>query len=567
MFTTVVICFQICTFEPLETAPCTRRCWMIRLWFAFKFVPLNHWKQHGGTGWHAEDCCDLLSNLYLWTIGNSLITAIYFSSAVVICFQICTFEPLETAAFWNIHQRPRLWFAFKFVPLNHWKQLRVYFFRCIFSCDLLSNLYLWTIGNSHILRVNIHAHVVICFQICTFEPLETASQMQVVKTLGCDLLSNLYLWTIGNSFVSRFLTALTVVICFQICTFEPLETARAGTKPRYGLLWFAFKFVPLNHWKQLQHDKYTSTHRCDLLSNLYLWTIGNSWESAGLVNAWVVICFQICTFEPLETATGLWRGCGYRLWFAFKFVPLNHWKQRVVPGVNVTKSCDLLSNLYLWTIGNSPSVHRCIIQLVVICFQICTFEPLETARVGIKPRCGLLWFAFKFVPLNHWKQPTLGASRFISRCDLLSNLYLWTIGNSSTDVGAYCYKLWFAFKFVPLNHWKQRELESNPVEACCDLLSNLYLWTIGNSINGCGGLLLQVVICFQICTFEPLETAGNPLAWWMHGLWFAFKFVPLNHWKQQLHHLVFLLFVVICFQICTFEPLETATNGSQGEGV
>ena len=197
-------------------------------------------------------------------------------------------------------------------------------------------------------------------------------------------------------------------------------------------LWFAFKFVPLNHWKQQVAHK--------ILSNR------------------VVICFQICTFEPLETALYLYLSTRHALWFAFKFVPLNHWKQPIAIIRASNCCCDLLSNLYLWTIGNSNRSSYNEFVAVVICFQICTFEPLETAA------------------------------------KIIINIEIW---------------LWFAFKFVPLNHWKQ-QLEPNTITTC-------------------------VVICFQICTFEPLETAFDPGAM-----------------SPRL--------VVICFQICTFEPLETAES-------
>ena len=41
-------------------------------------------------------------------------------------------------------------------------------------------------------------------------------------------------------------------------------------------------------------------------------------------------------------------------------------------------------------------------------------------------------------------------------------------------------------------------------------------------------------------------------------LWFAFKLVSLNHWKQRKDTREYYVFVVICFQISIFEPLKTA---------
>ena len=69
-----------------------------------------------------------------------------------------------------------------------------------------------------------------------------------------------------------------VVICFQISIFEPLETTRSSGRTSTRPLWFAFKLVSLNHWKQL--------------------------DSVGDEGTIVVICFQISIFEPLETTMG-----------------------------------------------------------------------------------------------------------------------------------------------------------------------------------------------------------------------------------------------------------------------
>ena len=429
------------------------------LWFAFKFVPLNHWKQPTRTA--------------------------ISKRVVVICFQICTFEPLETTIKHKELNDRKLWFAFKFVPLNHWKQQNPSYCLKLYSCDLLSNLYLWTIGNNFILGDGCH---------------------------------------------------YAVVICFQICTFEPLETTRIVKYSAYVALWFAFKFVPLNHWKQQQEEFHRPLR--------------------------VVICFQICTFEPLETTHRDININVVVLWFAFKFVPLNHWKQHQISIHNITFSCDLLSNLYLWTIGNNKTHHIALNLTVVICFQICTFEPLETTMYERQLGDQWLWFAFKFVPLNHWKQHKGKFVEFFLCCDLLSNLYLWTIGNNTKKLSNRFITLWFAFKFVPLNHWKQHENTAILNTIRCDLLSNLYLWTIGNNKIDTGCIPTLVVICFQICTFEPLETTHEEKKSYYFPLWFAFKFVPLNHWKQQSNSSSEETSVVICFQICTFEPLETTANRS-----
>ena len=160
-----------------------------------------------------------------------------------------------------------------------------------------------------------------------------------------------------------------VVICFQISIFEPLETAEVVFPSLTHLLWFAFKLVSLNHWKQ---------RNCP-----------------NLLEYGVVICFQISIFEPLETTLHLPWSRSPLLWFAFKLVSLNHWKQ--------------------------PQGALSEAQYVVICFQISIFEPLETTPIAYITHWSMLWFAFKLVSLNHWKQQIEPAFAHSVRCDLLSN--------------------------------------------------------------------------------------------------------------------------------------------------
>ena len=168
----------------------------------------------------------------------------------MICFQISIFELLETT--WTHHRwhPSRLWFAFKSVYLNYWKQLLVRLAFGATGCDLLSNQYIWTTGNNFSWRYRVWRG-------------------------GCDLLSNQYIWTTGNNARGWMPTVLMVVICFQISIFELLETTYFLNTMSTTWLWFAFKSVYLNYWKQHTVSSYQDTP--------------------------VVICFQISIFELLET--------------------------------------------------------------------------------------------------------------------------------------------------------------------------------------------------------------------------------------------------------------------------
>ena len=133
-----MICFQISIFEPLKTVSSILLQIKSVLWFAFKLVSLNHWKQSPK---YAPE-----------------------TVAVVICFQISIFEPLKTVRSGKGIKEPMLWFAFKLVSLNHWKQChhKIYETR----------------------------PVVICFQISIFEPLKTVRKNPMFGKKRCDLLSN-----------------------------------------------------------------------------------------------------------------------------------------------------------------------------------------------------------------------------------------------------------------------------------------------------------------------------------------------------------------------------------------
>ena len=133
------------------------------------------------------------------------------------------------------------------------------------------------------------------------------------------------------------------MICFQISIFEPLETTLLILYACFNELWFAFKLVSLNHWKQHRTEKKEAYP--------------------------VVICFQISIFEPLETTNHVESEPVQQLWFAFKLVSLNHWKQRALS----------------WYAS----------FFVVICFQISIFEPLETTEYMLQTNYQLVTHIFR----------------------------------------------------------------------------------------------------------------------------------------------------------------------------
>ena len=167
----------------------------------------------------------------------------------------------------------------------------------------------------------------------------------------------------------------------------------------------------------------------------------------------------------------------------------------------------------------------------MICFQISIFEPLETTMRPLGAGVPVLWFAFKLVSLNHWKQRKRNRIHLHGVVICFQISIFEPLETTQGNRAIQHLRLWFAFKLVSLNHWKQP--------------------------RSTGGFGRKVVICFQISIFEPLETTHIWQGYAVAELWFAFKLVSLNHWKQLRQPSPYPFPVVICFQISIFEPLET----------
>ena len=137
---------------------------------------------------------------------------------------------------------------------------------------------------------------------------------------------------------------LLVVICFQISIFEPLETTWPWRLETSALLWFAFKLVSLNHWKQPSPKAICAPLVVICFQISIFEPLETTFYPEGCERNGVVICFQISIFEPLETTAHKKVNVVVELWFAFKLVSLNHWKQRTVGRSHGADGCDLLSN-------------------------------------------------------------------------------------------------------------------------------------------------------------------------------------------------------------------------------
>ena len=220
----VVNCFHFCIFELSKASRLLLTILTRLLWIAFIFVSLNYQKHRLTIIISDVSSCELLSFLYLWTIKSIGHWKRNHVSLVVNCFHFCIFE-LSKASVNNTNRSfSLLWIAFIFVSLNYQKHQIDEAILFAPRCELLSFLYLWTIKSIFRYCSSNGAHVVNCFHFCIFE-LSKASlrycssngaQLWIAfifvslnyqkhlntcvrsKSVGCELLSFLYLWTIKS---------------------------------------------------------------------------------------------------------------------------------------------------------------------------------------------------------------------------------------------------------------------------------------------------------------------------------------------------------------------------------
>ena len=162
-----MICFQLCSYY----------LWLTTLWLCKEICP----------------SCDLLSTLFLlsltynatctgakywmlWFAFNFVLTIFdlqhrskrFNRFLVVICFQLCSYYLWLTTFVILSKTDFELWFAFNFVLTIFDLQQKPYFFMSMYSCDLLSTLFLLSLTYNRYGQTTRQLFVVICFQLCSY---------------------------------------------------------------------------------------------------------------------------------------------------------------------------------------------------------------------------------------------------------------------------------------------------------------------------------------------------------------------------------------------------------------
>jgi len=189
-----------------------------------------------------------------------------------------------------------LWFTFEFLSLIKFFQWFGHTSSYTVCCDLLSNFYLWLSSFNIVGLIGSPPMLWFTFEFLSLIKFFQYSWVLFIPAIGCDLLSNFYLWL--SSFNGDWPT------------------------DRRWELWFTFEFLSLIKFFQYWDLEYEALWCCDLLSNFYLWL--SSFNNSGC------------------------RRTSLLLWFTFEFLSLIKFFQLVYYWFDSTSSCDLLSNFYLW---------------------------------------------------------------------------------------------------------------------------------------------------------------------------------------------------------------------------
>ena len=118
------------------------------LWIAFELLSLTYEQQLNVFCHNLINCCELLSNYYLWHTSNSKIEFVSQFILVVNCFRITIFDIRATAKRNGPRWMKPLWIAFELLSLTYEQQRAVCASIKASCCELLSNYYLWHTSNS-----------------------------------------------------------------------------------------------------------------------------------------------------------------------------------------------------------------------------------------------------------------------------------------------------------------------------------------------------------------------------------------------------------------------------------
>ena len=171
---------------------------------------------------------------------------------VVNCFQKFISLIFETTSLPVWANPLALWIAFKSLYLWYSKQPRNNDITFTAGCELLSKVYIFDIRNNLGRKKPLFGYVVNCFQKFISLIFETTTSSANSLSLGCELLSKVYIFDIRNNNHLTLNLIYLVVNCFQ-------------------------KFISLI-FETTQKIRMNRATGCELLSKVYIFDIRNNLE-------------------------------------------------------------------------------------------------------------------------------------------------------------------------------------------------------------------------------------------------------------------------------------------------
>ena len=199
---------------------------------------------------------------------------------------------------------------------------------------------------------------------------------------SCELLSKLFIFVTRHNDVNRHHDCNRVVNCFQNCLSSWHDTTINSIRCTNWELWIAFKIVYLRDTTQLFFKGISIHHSCELLSKLFIFVTRHNPRISSKMNSVVVNCFQNCLSSWHDTTFSFCLFADKLLWIAFKIVYLRDTTQPTTSRQWITPSCELLSKLFIFVTRHNMMAYCRIIICVVNCFQNCLSSWHDTTKMS-----------------------------------------------------------------------------------------------------------------------------------------------------------------------------------------
>ena len=328
------------------------------------------------------------------------------------------------------------------------------------------------------------------------------SQLEAVKLWqgqGCELLSEFYLYVIFTAQVNLTPLYRGLWIAFRILSLCDIHSDALQLMDQNLVVNCFQNFIFMWYSQHMISKRYPSGC-CELLSEFYLYVIFTAAWSLPFWRAKLWIAFRILSLCDIHSI-GYILSASTRVVNCFQNFIFMWYSQPIEGREEEVDSCELLSEFYLYVIFTARLISTwrafsCELLSEFYLYVIFTALAMTTSETGgcellsefylyviftaQKSRIflpGLLWIAFRILSLcdihSAYNSGRLNwmlwiAFRILSLCDIHS----MTDSFSTKRLVVNCFQN-FIFMW-----YSQRKVCANSNEACCELLSEFYLYVI-----------------------------------------------------------------------------------------